>query len=529
MMKHIVIVVIFLVVVVWSLYKRMNQEGFTDNEINNIFPGATNDNNKPNRILHLQGSISYMVTDDSIKTQIDGLSEQSTNEEVDAVIANTKVNLLNENNNATATGDATTSDATTSEAKNDTLSSLPSFGGWDIYLKQTYVENSKSGFSKNTSLNKNDMTQSNYYNNELTMNTFDGYHHFKLDYDTSVAKHTIYWTQDNIQDTEVILPEGTTNTFDGLIKGSGGLFTSPGANPHTIIGSHDDTQPIINNQPVVSLKLYVWTPRPASILLSENMDFETWNIPKVNMKGVTYYNKSTSTLVKPPDDTVDVYSYCFGKLKCTDGTTPIAPGGGGAYAPYCNEDEQNPVYCAGSALYSVKSTSGGVDMKDVNDKVVSFDLMGQYVNTTNSDEKEYTPDNYNKFRGLTVPSTDVSYVSLDGDHINYSKSGSQHKFHVCDMFGNVENGFDMKTTVKQACLDVFPIKHSDGVGGRSGKKTLGKKCIANKGDPLHDTSYIDYVCGDGETCTGYKCGVSFGVCEPNAECGGRTNYQTLED
>jgi hypothetical protein len=512
-MKHIVIVVIFLIVVIWLFFNKL--EGYTDNQINGLFHDKdTKDNNKYKRIKNLQ-SLSYIVKDQSIKTKIDGLSEQSQNNEVDVVIEETTAHLL-ELNKMVSSG-------STSEKKNDTL---PTFGGWDIYLKQTYNENSKSGFSQNTSLNKNDMTQSNYFNNELTMNTFDGLHHFKLEYDTSVASNTIYWSQDDIRDTKVILPKVTTNTFDGLIKGtSSGLFSSK--DESTVIGTYNNTQPKIKDQLVVSLKLCVWTPRPASLVLSENMNFETWNIPKVNMKGETYYNKSTSTLIKP-DDNEDVYSYCFGKLKCSDGSTPLKPSEGETYSPYCDDDNKNPVYCAGSALYSVKSTSGGVDMRDVDDKVVSFDLMGQYVNTTNPSEAAYKNENiyYNKFRGLTVPSTDVSYVSLDKDYINYSKSGTQYKFHVCDMFDNATNGFDMNNTVKQACLDVFPINNKY---GRTSSKTLGKKCIANKGDPLHDTSYIDYVCGTGETCTGYKCGTSFGICEPTAECGGQTNYQTLED
>jgi hypothetical protein len=508
---------------VWLLFKKTNYEGYMDNEINDLFHDKdTSDNNKSKRINKLQ-SLSYIVKDQSIKTKIDGLSEQSQNNEVDVVIEETTAHLL-ELNKMVSSG-------STSEKKNDTL---PTFGGWDIYLKQTYNKNSKSGFSYNTSLNKNDMTQSNYFNNELNMNTFDGLHHFKLEYDTGDGTKTIQWSQDDIKENIVNsfkLPKETTNIFDGLIKrNERSLFSSKKTLDETTlteIGTYDNIQPTINGESVISLKLYVWNPRPASLVLSENMDFETWNIPKVNMKGETYYNKSTSTLIKP-DDNEDVYSYCFGKLKCSDGSTPLKPSEGETYSPYCNEDKNNPVYCAGSALYSVKSTSGGVDMRDVDDKVVSFDLMGQYVNTTNPSEAAYKNENiyYNKFRGLTVPSTDVSYVSLDKDYINYSKSGTQYKFHVCDMFDNATNGFDMNNTVKQACLDVFPINNKY---GRTSSKTLGKKCIVNKGDPLHDTSYIDYVCGTGETCTGYKCGTSFGICEPTAECGGQTNYQTLED
>ena len=471
MMINIVIVVILLIVVLWLLFRRrLNIEGNTDS-----------------------------TTDSATDSTTDSATGSTTD---------------------SATG--STTDSATGSTTDSTSEPLPSYGGWNLYLKQTYDENKDSGFQPNTSLHKTDLSQANYFNKDLVMEEFNDLLHYKIVYETSNSTDAtvIEWSQEKITDDTISNP---SDGFTGLMNGNNsiGLFTDNNSEPNTKIGTYDKIQPTVQGEPVTMVKLYVWTPRPESLLTSNIMDFESWNIPKVNMKGQYYYNKTTGG-IDQGSDTEDVYSYCFGKLKCSDGTIPVEPAVGEAYPAYCGDD--NPVYCAGSALYTVSNNTGSVNIMDKNNNTLSFDLMGQYVNTTDTTSSAYTPDYYNKFRGLTVPSTDVSSVSLEDNTIQYVKDGNTYNFHICDVFDNKGQGYDMNTSVKQACLDVFPITAPKNEFG-----TVEKKCIANRGDPLHDTTYIDYVCGPGETCTGYKCGTQFGVCKPTAECGGQTNYQTLED
>ena len=483
MMKHIVIIVIFLIVLGWLCLKHY---------------------------IKIEGNTNS------------GDDSTDTNSGVSTTTNTTNGDDSTDTNSGVSTTANTTANTTTGD--DSTVTNMPSFGGWVLYLKQTYKKDTNSGFTKNTPLNKGDITQPNFYNNGLTLTQYNGELNFKLVTVINNVTETITWSQGLIQKDSVSLISNLT--FEGLQYGVSGLFETPGPNTKTILGSFKKTQPILNDQPISSFKLYVWEPRPNSLINSENIDFTSWNIPKVSMKGVSYFNKTDTTIVTPDDTAGDTYSYCFGKLKCSDGTDPTEPGAGKAYAPYCDDNEKNPVYCSGSVLYSVNDTTNSVDITDTNNKNVKFDLMGQYVNTTDPNSDAFSPDYYNKFRGLTIPSTDK--VEIDGDFINYTRGDTVHKIYKCDVFDNIHDGYDMKTSIKQACENVFPKDSADvgGSGGGSGGGTLGKKCIANKGDPLHDTSYIGYVCGAGETCNGYKCGVNYGVCEARAECGGTNGNLT---
>lgn len=394
------------------------------------------------------------------------------------------------------------------------------YGQWELVLRQSYNDQySISPFKGNVSVNINalydedgDINEPNYYNSALYSNyDFSTNRILKLNYYTtyeSLTPTTITWSQD-ISSVPTITSDTTLPTdFKGLIQSTDTSYVFYSETDKFILGASQTYLTDVSYIPgypteVEKVELYLWNPRPND-KNTFNGNYKNLSISKVDMNDTAhkYFWNKTQDLSGITDETDNRYSYCFGKLRCTDNTYTPIENSKGNYKPYCNSDSSlNPVYCEGSALYNTGSTFNSVPIGSL-----SFDMMGKYASYGVSNE-----DAFNLFRGLTTPySNDYIDPEISGnDVIMYDTETSTFvKNNICNFLNNknLTNG----TNLQEECEE----SRYSGTTSTEITEISGNKCIANYGDTIN-SKYKNYVCKENETCVGYECGVKFGNCAPS--------------
>jgi hypothetical protein len=437
-----------------------------------------------------------------------------------------------------------------------------SYGKWELVLRQTLGEGDKNQFvSKTTNLNldalydKNGkITKDNFYNGELIEQCkWDGQYLLKLNYyddktNTEPGK-VIVWKQNSFESSDLIptlIEPVDESNFTGIVSSTldEEQFIYKGnksvtENDSYVLGmlsdyvnSNEDVSFIpgyvsekedktLEVKSIEKVELMVWNPRPRDVN-TYNKDFTQVKISKVDMNETNhkdFYNKVLD-ISGEFDEETNRYSYCFGKLRCSDiSSDPVLINGEETYKPYCNKDNSNnPVFCEGSILYNVKSNlPNTVNINDCsnNNNYLSLDMMGKYADDINLDtgNSHY----YNLFRGLTTPySSDYKDPEINGNYVTmYDSSNSSIKIktHLCNFFSNTN--LDNDTNIQSQCFEELPEDDSCISDISDNVITTNKNCIANYGTNKIETKYHDYVCNEGETCVGYECGVSFGNCQPS--------------
>ena len=405
-----------------------------------------------------------------------------------------------------------------------------SYGKWELVLRQTSGTN---GFTTKNDLNLDasydsdgNITKDNFYNSELINNCkWDNTFLLKLNYyiekkDTDPDK-VIIWKQPIIDsNTQDIISDDTN--FKGIIKGDEtSIYISNYDDTLYMLGEINSTKDYIEGYlyegatvNVEKVELMVWNPRPRDVN-SYNNDFKSIKISKIDLNKTEhkeYYNKVLDISGEFDEDT-NRYSYCFGKLRCSNiEESPTLVDGETTYKPYCNSDNSNnPVYCEGSILYNVNSeVPKSVNINDCsnNNYHLSLDMMGKYANEDDLTNDKY----YNLFRGLTTPySSEYTDPKIDGNYVTMydsSNSSTKIKTHLCNFFSNTN--LDNGTNIQTQCFEQLP---EDDICDSDNVITIGKKCIANYGTNKIETKYHDFVCSENEKCVGYECGSSFGNCE----------------
>lgn len=439
-------------------------------------------------------------------------------------------------------------------------------GQWKLVLRQTYdnVYNIKKG----ESVNANTLAKADYFDNNIQLNKYNikyktdttnesikTVQYYKiLGYQLNNTKPTLNmeWRQNDIIGTKVEdYSSIASSNFKGLvIDNDVGIYKAlleteldiPVETDSTKVKTHPTILGVFNKQPgdeelywlststgYYKLELFVWDPQPDNI--TEKIDSIHLSIPgnavsfnnlapsRVNMSNIQYYSRTDNKSITAPSD---AYSYCFGKVLCSDPSYNIVYNNG-TIQPFCDIDKRIPVYCSGSSLYNTDPTLKSVTFKDMyNDASnVTLDVIGEYL-----DSKSYTfdgsPIEYtnqkNAFRGLTRPFVEtttksIKYNDLDKIVRINDNTGGYIDQRVCELLDNQLGGYDLDptTTIKDECYKTHPIviptQKEDPIG------PTGKDCIANYGEPLHNTKYVDYVCGENEVCYDYVCGKKFGTCK----------------
>jgi hypothetical protein len=420
-------------------------------------------------------------------------------------------------------------------------------GNWKLILRQTYSSPSK--IIKGESVNEDTLGDTDYYNKEIKVtdytikyklndNTNVDIQYYKLlGYDNEEnLQLNIEWRQNDIKNVEIVDYSSTTDlNFSGLIIDNSdsiylGKYNSIEGNQDLSFNlgefnTSDGSLNILGNS-YNRVELYVWNPRPENIIEKKNsivkinpkntLDFENLSPIRVNMSNVDYYSRKDNTIKTAGENS---YSYCFGKVLCSDPSYNIKYNNN-IIQPYCDENKNIPVYCSGSGLYSTDETTKEIQYNDMksNSKSINFEIIGEYLSPETIFDGNLIANNQkNAFRGLTAP-----FVETNDKTIKYNEpkkivrikdnSGGYIDQHICEFLDNKIRGFDLNpsTTIKDECYNINQIE--DFKDGHDYKDTE-KKCIANYGEPLHDTKYIDYVCPENEVCFDYVCGKKFGTCK----------------
>jgi len=418
------------------------------------------------------------------------------------------------------------------------FSESDSYGQWELLLRQTYNdEHTISPFEGlTTAINAEALydsygkiTSPNYYNSKLLSNyDFSDKYIFKLNmYEKSEKELTngsgLTWSQGfdndgkatnatittdpppaflgldkNVDDDSYIFKQNNTNdNNDTYVLGASKTYLdniSTTTSGESIIPGADATSTVEKTE------LYLWNPRPKN-KNTFNGNYDDLTIQKVDMNETehTYFwNQSEGNAGTIDEDDLR-YSYCFGKLKCNDNIYDPIKNENDTYKPYCNSDSiNNPVYCEGSILYNTSSES----LKNVPMDDLEYDIMGKYASY---DDIETQGKNFNLFRGLTTPyPKDYVDPEISGNDVIITENEVETKINICDFLDN--QNLDNGTNIQEECKEKRKSKKD------TQEITIGKKCIADYGDMIN-SKYADYVCKEGETCIGYKCGSQYGNCK----------------
>ena len=422
-------------------------------------------------------------------------------------------------------------------------------GQWKLLLRQTHGSPYK--FIKGKSVNENTLSESDYFDKKInpldytikykisdTANVDIQYYKL-LTYDKdNVIKLNFEWRQNNIIDETVNDFSSTSNlTFTGLLIDNIksmylGKYNSNTTSGDPVDGSFNigvfdikdtDGLDIMGNK-YNRVEIFIWDPRPDNIIENKNskykinknntLDFYTIEPIKVNMSNIEYYDRVDKSVIKAEDES---YSYCFGKVLCSDPSYNLKYDNN-IIQPYCDEKKNIPVYCSGSGLYSSDDTPSQVQYKDLysSSKNITFELIGEpFKQDIVFDGNNVYNNQINSFRGLTKPFKEVKDKRLTYNEKNKivtvnDKNNNFIEQHICEFLDNKKGGYDLNpsTTIKDECYKANNIEDfKDGYGYNE------KKCIANYGEPLHDSKYIDYVCQKNEACFDYVCGKKFGTCK----------------
>lgn len=424
-------------------------------------------------------------------------------------------------------------------------------GKWKLLLRQTY--SNPSNIIKGESVNENTLGEPDYYDKTIVPTDYtikykisdtsnvDIQHYKLLTYDTDDNLNlNMEWRQNDIGNVEVVEYSSATDlTFSGLIIDNSDSIYLGKYNSNTTDETNNDMSFNLgvfntsNNEGLDVMgnnynrvELFIWDPHPANIIEKKNamvkinnknvLDFENLMPSRVNMSNIDYYSRVDQRINKAEEGS---YSYCFGKVLCSDPSYNLKYSNN-EIQPFCDDNGKIPVYCSGSGLYSTDETTKEVQYKDMNtdSKSINFDIIGEYLNTDDAfDGNDIYNNHKNAFRGLTKP-----FKEINGKKIKYDETNKMVRVndisdnyidqHICEFLDNKKGGYDLNplTTIKDECYKIN--KKNDKVEDfKDGFEE--KKCIANYGEPLHNSKYIDYVCPENEVCYDYICGKKFGTCK----------------
>ena len=189
------------------------------------------------------------------------------------------------------------------------------------------------------------------------------------------------------------------------------------------------------------------------------------------------------------------YAYCIaGEVSCISGNlVPINDDYTGGKTYNYLSDNFTPVECKGNFQYNM--TGSQLNWKTPTAREISFPFSDEY-------------------KGFTIP---YSYIptSITKNYINFWDASK-------NLLDNTNKCAMLKTDSEMDNCISATSKTSTNIS--KSKDKSNKKCVSNYGakvgDPLCcgqtgvlQKSATEYVCGiDAPTCTGYKCGTSFGTC-----------------
>lgn len=425
-------------------------------------------------------------------------------------------------------------------------------GQWKLLLRQTY--STPSNIIKGESVNENTLGEPDYYDKNIVPTDYtikykisdtsnvDIQHYKLLAYDIDDNLNlNMEWRQKDIGNVDVVDYSSAADlTFSGLIIDNSDSIYLGKYNSNT---TGETTNDISFNLGVFDtsnnggldvmgnnynrVELFIWDPHPENIIEKKNatvkinnknvLDFQNLMPSRVNMSNVDYYSRVDQRINKAEEGS---YSYCFGKVLCSDPSYNLKYSNN-VIQPFCDDSEKIPVYCSGSGLYSTDESTNEVQYKDMNSdsKSVHFDIIGEYLNTeTAFDGNDIYNNHKNAFRGLTRPFKEINDKKIKYNEQNkmvrVMKDGSDNYIdqHICEFLDNKKGGYDLNplTTIKDECYKIN-IKNDKVEDFKDEYEE--KKCIANYGESLHNTKYIDYVCPENEVCFDYTCGKKFGTCK----------------
>lgn len=429
---------------------------------------------------------------------------------------------------------------------NNEMVTMPKYGEWVLYMKQTYEPNVDSPFkNSSSSVNLNNLESKNIYNEDTTVldtykwsiDNMNDVNIFKLLGRNSEEENENYdmeWIQNNIKNDygessiSYAKIKNTTNINTGVefmglkknLNSEGEAIFVGNADiegNETYIGTRmKNKSPKILGVSYNIVELYVWNPIPNNMLVSptnnidlyENKKFDINNwvrIPKVSMKGVDYFTRSNDTGITTSDENKEQYSYCFGNLVCEDPTLSPKMNNDNTYSPYCGVNNESKVYCEGSILNKMINRKDKIIVNDVNVEPVYFDVLGKFPIVTESSNFN------NEYRGLTVPSQDLSsdiFMTDDKRYVKIKNGDKETTIHKCELLDNTKGSYnnDITTSLQEYCYKMIGRDKPK----NSSTTSTNKKCIA--GD-IPDERYKNYVCDEDEECVDYKCGESFGICK----------------